>query len=74
MEVEIDKIEQAEQAVPTPEVGRQEGAATEDAADGAQAQEGAGTFSGCLAGGLGDNTTFGCVWSRWTWLQEQSCC
>eukprot|EP00891_Asterochloris_glomerata_P007077 jgi/Astpho2/7077/Aster-01913 len=42
MEVEIDKIEQAEQAVPTPEVGRQEGAATEDAADGAQAQEGAG--------------------------------
>ena len=61
MEVEIDKIEQAEQteAVPTPEMGMQEGAAAESAAEGAQAQEGAGRSSGCMAGCLGDSTTPG---------------
>ena len=63
MEVETDKIEQAQQteAVPTPEVGMQKGAAAEDAAEGAQAQEGAGRPVGCLAGCLGNSATFGCV-------------
>ena len=76
MEVEIDKIEQAEQteAVPTLEAGMQESAAAEDATEGAQAQKGSGGFSGCLAGRLGDSTTSGCVVSCWTWLQEQSYC
>ena len=63
MEVETDKIEQAQQkeALPTPEVGMQEGTAAEDAAEGAQAQDGAGRPSGCLAVCLGKSATSGCV-------------
>ena len=76
MEVEIDKIEQAEQteAVPRPEVGMQEGAAAEDGAEAGQMQEGPGKFRGCLVGSKGDSTTFGCVWNWLAWLHKQRGC